>query len=77
MPIRTGASHETLNEVERRWRTRSGTPAGDRLDILVTLIEAYEDERYPMDPPDPIDAIKFRMEQRASRAIRPFFSQER
>jgi HTH-type transcriptional regulator/antitoxin HigA len=63
-PIRTRASYEAaLKEVERLWGARSGTPAGDRLDILATLIEAYEDEHYPMDPPDPIDAIKFRMEQ--------------
>ena len=36
---------------------------GDRLDVLVTLIEAYEDKHYPMDPPDRIEAIQFRMEQ--------------
>lgn len=40
----------------------SGTPEGDRLDILATLIDAYETEHYPMDPPDPVEAIKFRME---------------
>jgi HTH-type transcriptional regulator/antitoxin HigA len=63
-PIRTKSSYEAaLKEVERLWGARSGTPAGDRLDILATLIEAYEDEHYPMEPPDPIDAIKFRMEQ--------------
>jgi len=63
-PIRTKANYEAaLKEIERLWGARSGTPAGDRLDILATLIEAYEDERYPMDPPDPIEAIKFRMEQ--------------
>jgi HTH-type transcriptional regulator / antitoxin HigA len=38
-------------------------PEGDRLDVLATLIDAYEMEHYPMDPPDPIEAIKFRMEQ--------------
>jgi len=63
-PIRTKANYEAaLKEIERLWGARSGTPAGDRLDILATLIDAYEDERYPMDPPDPIEAIKFRMEQ--------------
>lgn len=63
-PIRTKASYEAaLKEIERLWGARSGTPAGDRLDILATLIEAYEDEHYPMDLPDPIEAIKFRMEQ--------------
>ena len=40
-----------------------GTAAFDKLDILVTLIEAYEAVHYPIDPPDPIEAIKFRMEQ--------------
>ncbi|HZE55685.1 MAG TPA: helix-turn-helix domain-containing protein [Bradyrhizobium sp.] len=63
-PIRTKANYEAaLGEVERLWGARSGTLAGDRLDILATLIEAYEDEHYPMDSPDPIEAIKFRMEQ--------------
>jgi HTH-type transcriptional regulator/antitoxin HigA len=42
---------------------RSGTPEGDRLDVLATLIDAYEAERHSIDPPDPIEAIKFRMEQ--------------
>jgi HTH-type transcriptional regulator / antitoxin HigA len=41
----------------------SGTPEGDRLDVLATLIDAYEGEHRPIDPPDPIEAIKFRMEQ--------------
>jgi HTH-type transcriptional regulator/antitoxin HigA len=39
------------------------TPAGERLDVLGTLVQAYEAKQFPMDPPDPIDAIKFRMEQ--------------
>jgi len=64
-PIRTEKDYElALKEVERLWGTRSGTPDGDRLDVLATLIERYEEEHYPMDPPDPIEAIKFRMEQR-------------
>jgi HTH-type transcriptional regulator / antitoxin HigA len=63
-PIRTDKDYDTaLVEVERLWGAKLGTPEGDRLDILVTLTSAYEDEHYPMDPPDPIDAIKFRMEQ--------------
>ncbi len=40
-----------------------GTPKGDRLDILVTLVQAYEQRHFPMDLPDPVEAIKFRMEQ--------------
>jgi HTH-type transcriptional regulator/antitoxin HigA len=63
-PIRTKADYEaSLAEVERLWGARRGTRKGDRLDILATLIDAYEGEHYPMDPPDPIEAIKFRMEQ--------------
>lgn len=63
-PIRTKADHKrALLEVERLWGARSGTPAGDRLDIVATLIDAYESKQFPMDPPDPIEAIKFRMEQ--------------
>ena len=63
-PIRTEADYRTaLVAIERLWGARSGTPQGDRLDILATLVDAYENEHYPMDPPDPIEAIKFRMEQ--------------
>src|SRR6201987_6477237 len=63
-PIRTRRDHEAaLGEVERLWGAKAGTPEGDRLDVLATLIDAYEAEHYPMDPPDPIEAIKFRMEQ--------------
>ncbi len=63
-PIRTKRDHEAaLKEVERLWGAKSGTPEGDRLDVLATLIDAYEAVHYPMDPPDPIEAIKFRMEQ--------------
>src|ERR1700684_1267130 len=63
-PIRTKADYEkALSEIERLWGAKSGSPEGDRLDVLATLIDAYENEHYPMDPPDPIEAIKFRMEQ--------------
>jgi HTH-type transcriptional regulator / antitoxin HigA len=63
-PIRTESDYEkALAEVERLWGARAGTPEGDRLDIIATLIDVYETEHYPMDPPDPIEAIKFRMEQ--------------
>ncbi|HEV2548722.1 MAG TPA: helix-turn-helix domain-containing protein [Stellaceae bacterium] len=63
-PIRTKADYRrALAEVERLWGAKSGTPAGDRLDVLATLIDAYENEHYSMDPPDPVEAIKFRMEQ--------------
>jgi HTH-type transcriptional regulator/antitoxin HigA len=64
-PIRTERDYEeALTEVSRLWGSKLGTPKGNRLDILVTLVEAYEEKHYPMDPPDPIEAIKFQMEQR-------------
>lgn len=63
-PLRSEADYEAaLAEAERLWGTKAGTPKGDRLDVLATLIDAYEAEHYPVDPPDPIEAIKFRMEQ--------------
>ena len=63
-PIKTKADHKAaLAEVSELWGARSGTPRGDRLDVLATLIDAYETEHFPIDPPDPIEAIKFRMEQ--------------
>ncbi|HUX67806.1 MAG TPA: helix-turn-helix domain-containing protein [Terriglobales bacterium] len=63
-PIRTEADYEeALSEVGRLWGATSGTPKGDRLDVLATLVDAYEVEHFPMDPPDPVEAIKFRMEQ--------------
>ena len=63
-PIRTKADYKNaLAELERLWGAKSGTAKGDRLDVLATLIEAYETRNYPMDPPDPIEAIQFRMEQ--------------
>jgi HTH-type transcriptional regulator/antitoxin HigA len=63
-PIRSEADYEqALGEIEGLWGAASGTPKGDRLDVLATLIDAYEDEHYPIDPPDPIEAIKFRMQQ--------------
>ncbi len=63
-PIKTQADYEAaLAEMKRVWGAKSGTPDGDRLDILATLVDTYEAQHFPMDPPDPIEAIKFRMEQ--------------
>jgi HTH-type transcriptional regulator/antitoxin HigA len=63
-PIRTEADYEAaLAEVGRLWGAKSGTEGGDRLDVLATLIDVYEAGHYPMDPPDPIEAIEFRMDQ--------------
>ena len=53
-PIRSKRDHAAaLKEVERLWGAKAGTRDGDRLDVLVTLIDAYEEEHYPIDPPDP------------------------
>ncbi len=63
-PIRTKRDCEAaLKKAERLWGAKAGTPEGDWLDVLATLIDACEAKHYPMDPPDPIEAIKFRMEQ--------------
>jgi HTH-type transcriptional regulator / antitoxin HigA len=63
-PIRDDADHrEALKEIEVLWGAADGTPAGDRLDILITLVNAYEEQHYPIDFPDPIQAIRFRLEQ--------------
>ncbi len=63
-PIKTETDHDAaLREIERLWGAKEGTPDGDRLDILTTLAEAYEETHFPIDMPDPIEAIKFRLEQ--------------
>lgn len=63
-PIRADDDHHAaLLEIERVSGTEPGTRQGDRLDILVTLVHAYEEQHFPLDPPDPVEAIKFRMEQ--------------
>jgi len=74
-PIRSEADYATaLAEVAQLWGAKSATPAGDRLDVLATLIDAYEAEHHPIDPPDPVEAIKFRMEQQglSRRDLEPF-----
>jgi HTH-type transcriptional regulator/antitoxin HigA len=63
-PIRTKADYRaTLKEVETLMRAEPGTADGERLDVLATLVEAYERKHFPLDLPDPVEAIKFRMEQ--------------
>ncbi|GAA3687576.1 helix-turn-helix domain-containing protein [Gluconobacter japonicus] len=63
-PIRNEADYDAaLEEVGRLWGAKSGTPDGDKLDVLATLIDAYEAKHHPIDPPDPVEAIRFRMEQ--------------
>ena len=63
-PIRTNADHErALLEIQRLWGAKEGTADGDRLDVLATLVDAYEQKHFPIDAPEPIEAIRFRLEQ--------------
>ena len=64
-PVKTKAAYRAaLREIESLMGARRNTAAGERLDVLVTLVEAYEREHFPMELPDPVAAIKFVMEQR-------------
>ena len=64
-PIKTEADYEaSLKEIEKLFEVEPGTPEGDRLEVLVTLVEAYEDEHYALPAPDPIEAILYFMESR-------------
>lgn len=64
-PIKTKADYRAaLKEVERLWRAEPGTPDGDRVEVLVTLIEAYEAKHHAIAAPDPIAAVEFMMEQK-------------
>lgn len=63
-PLKTKKAYRSaLKEIESLMRSKANTPEGDRLDVLTTLVEAYERSHFPMDLPDAVDAIKFRMEQ--------------
>jgi len=63
-PIKTKQDHENaLNRIEALWEAQPNTPKGDEFEILATLIHVYENEHCPIDAPDPVEAIKFRMEQ--------------
>lgn len=55
--------NDSIRRIEELWGAKKDTPQGDELDLLVTLVESYEMKHYPIAPPDPVDAIKFRMEQ--------------
>lgn len=57
-PIKTDDDHrEALKEIDRLWNAPKDTPEGDRLDILIVLVEAYEEKRWPMPKLDPVDTI--------------------
>jgi HTH-type transcriptional regulator / antitoxin HigA len=63
-PIKTEQDYnDSIKRIENLWGAKKDTPQGDELDLLVTLVESYEIKHYPIAPPDPVDAIRFRMEQ--------------
>ncbi len=69
-PIRTEQDYqEALKRVEQIFDARPGTPEGDELEITVTLIEKYEEKYYPVAPPDPVEAVKFYMEQKGLKNV--------
>lgn len=64
-PIRNESGYRAaLHEVEKLMLAQLNTAEGDKLDVMVTLIEAYETKHFPMDLPDPVEAIKFEMERK-------------
>jgi len=63
-PIKTKKDYEAaLKRIEKLWGTKEGTSEGDEFEILFTLVEKYEEDHFPIPPPHPIEAIKFRLEQ--------------
>ncbi len=63
-PIKTVEDNQAaLARIEQLWDAEPNTPAGDELEVLATLVHTFEEEHYPIEAPDPIEAIKFRMEQ--------------
>jgi HTH-type transcriptional regulator/antitoxin HigA len=74
-PIKTEADYEaTLAKIEKLFESLPGTPESDRLEILTTLVEAYEERHFPLPPPDPIEAIFYFMESRglSRRDLEPY-----
>jgi HTH-type transcriptional regulator/antitoxin HigA len=63
-PIKTENDYNnSIKRIEALWGAKKDSIEGDELDLLCTLVESYEMHHYPIAPPDPIDAIQFRMEQ--------------
>jgi HTH-type transcriptional regulator / antitoxin HigA len=63
-PIKTKRDHRrALKEIEGLMRAKRNSPEGDRLDVLVTLVESFEQKHYPLDLPDAVEAIKYHMDQ--------------
>jgi HTH-type transcriptional regulator/antitoxin HigA len=74
-PIRSEADYTSaMARLDDVWGAPVGSPEGDELEVLMLLIGKYEDEHFPMPPSDPIEAIKFRMDQQGltARDLEPF-----
>lgn len=75
-PIKNKADHiAALARIDQLWEAESDTPEGDELEVLATLVNAFEEKYFPIEAPDPIEAIKFRMEQQGlvDADLIPFF----
>lgn len=63
-PIKTDSDHKAaLARIEELWDAQPNTPEGDEMEVLITLVEKFEEAHFPIETPDPIEAIRFRMEQ--------------
>ncbi|GLO64211.1 transcriptional regulator [Vibrio sp. MACH09] len=77
-PIKTVEDNRlALERIEQLWDSEPNTVEGDELEVLATLVHTFEEEHYPIDAPDPIEAIKFRMEQQGleDKDLVPFLGQ--
>lgn len=69
-PIKTKKDHKNaLNRIEELWDATPNTPEGNEFEILVNIVNVYENETFPIEDPDPIEAIRFRMEQQGLKDI--------
>jgi HTH-type transcriptional regulator/antitoxin HigA len=74
-PIKTEADYQAaLAEIDRLFDADPNTPAGDRLDVLATLVEAYEEQHYSLPAPDPVEALTYHLESRglSRRDLEPY-----
>ena len=78
-PIKTELDHEVaLREIQRLWEAPHGSPEGDKLDVLVTLVDVYEQQHYPIPPADPVETILHYMESQgmSRRELEPYLGSQ-
>ncbi len=64
-PIRTKKDYnDAMARMKKLWGSKTGTPEGDELDVLATLVDKYEEENFPIEAPDAVEAIKYMMEEK-------------